>query len=341
MTDYKTILNNLGYKLIDRGSYWQCAAVFRNGDNQTALKIYKDTGVWQDFVEGTKPTPFVALVEKTVGKERAKKLLKNISNLPTIQHKQPSLLKEEKTFPTSSLKKLLPDRAYFESRGISAATQKEYQCGLATGGKLYQRIVFPIFREDGKIHGFSGRKVLQDNDRPKWLHYGKSADWFYPYFSVDGVKEKIEEENRIFLIESIGDSMALFQSGVENNIVAFTNILTPRLISRLSTLDVDLVLSFNNDSGQNRGFDGALSSILKLIDSVDLDKIWFYPPVGGDFGEMKREDIVEWRKNLDFSVEGHKKSIQEILNYAPKAKMAKGLRSKVKKLQQEWNFRYE
>lgn len=339
MTDYKSILTDLGYNLLDRGSYWQCAAVFRNGDNQTALKIYKDTGVWQDFVEGTKPTPFSALVEKSVGKEKAQNLLKNFSQATIIHHK-PSLLKEEKTFPISSLKKLLPDRSYFEGRGISAVTQKAYQCGLATGGKLYQRIVFPIFREDGKIHGFSGRKVLQNNDRPKWLHYGKSADWFYPYYSVEGVQEEIEKEGSAFLIESIGDSMKLFQNKTKNNLTTFSNNIPPRMMARLSNLGVKIILSFNNDSGQNRGFDGALSSFLKLMDVVDFEDIYFYPPSGSDFGEMSDEETKEWRKGVDLTREGHKNCIERLLNYAPKAKLAKGLRSKVSKMKKEWEFRY-
>ena len=32
-------LKNLGYDLIDRGKYWQCNAVYRDGDNKSALQI--------------------------------------------------------------------------------------------------------------------------------------------------------------------------------------------------------------------------------------------------------------------------------------------------------------
>ena len=48
--DIKDTLISLGYKLSDRGKYWQCAAAHRGGDNQTALQIYKDTGIWKDYV---------------------------------------------------------------------------------------------------------------------------------------------------------------------------------------------------------------------------------------------------------------------------------------------------
>ena len=43
----KESLLALGFKLNDRGSYWQTNAIFRNGDNQTAIQIYKDKQ-WMD-----------------------------------------------------------------------------------------------------------------------------------------------------------------------------------------------------------------------------------------------------------------------------------------------------
>ena len=47
---FQEILESLGYKLIDCGDHWRTQALYRNGDNSTALKIYKNTGVWMDFV---------------------------------------------------------------------------------------------------------------------------------------------------------------------------------------------------------------------------------------------------------------------------------------------------
>ena len=63
----KQSLIDLGYKLSDRGAYWQTNAIFRNGDNKTAIQIYKDSGVWKDYVQGSKFSPFQRLVEITLG----------------------------------------------------------------------------------------------------------------------------------------------------------------------------------------------------------------------------------------------------------------------------------
>ena len=56
--DYKQVLEELGYRLKDHGSYWRTSAVYRSGDNSTALQIYKDTGVWKDYVEDSIFLPF-------------------------------------------------------------------------------------------------------------------------------------------------------------------------------------------------------------------------------------------------------------------------------------------
>ena len=63
----KEVLESLGYKLDDRGKYWQTNAMFRDGDNRTAIQIYKDTGVWKDHVQDTKFMKFEVLVKKTLG----------------------------------------------------------------------------------------------------------------------------------------------------------------------------------------------------------------------------------------------------------------------------------
>lgn len=333
MIDYASILRQIGYTLEDRGSYWQTSAIFRNGDNKTSLRIYKDSGVWSDFVEGQKPLPFEILLKKTLKTNDVSAYINGSKTANAIINKKiDKLLKEEKTYPDECLKKLLPDRLYFESRGIPSWVQKEYSCGLATSGKLYQRIVFPIRRGDSKIHGFIGRKVVNNNNSPKWLNFGKTADWFYPYFTVDGVREQIKQENAVFLIESIGDSMSLYRSGVKNNIVCFTNNIQPKLTSRLSNLGTNIVLSLNNDEGQNRGFDGALASLIKLSETVDLERIWFHPPTKIDFGEMNDQEILEWRRKIDFS-SSSKESLQKLLDYAPKAKIAKSLKGRIKKIE--------
>lgn len=331
--NYASVLQSLGYKLTDRGSYWQTRALFRGGDNPTAIRIYKDKGVWCDFVESGKNYPFELLIKRTTGKKDVSEYLQNIHQPIRLERR---LLKEEKTFSNDVLRKLLPDYDYFLKRGVTKEVQQVYQCGLATSGKLYQRIVFPVRRGDKKIHGFSGRKVLEDNDRPNWLHWGQSKDWFYPYFTIPQVEEKIKEEKVVYLVESIGDSMKMFQNGLENNLVAFTNKIGPKMVSKIAALDAEIVIAFNDDSNKegnqkDQGKKGALSSILKLIDVVDLNRIWFVKPTKNDFGEMDWQDFKEFKNNLSFSKENHLTWREEMVEFGEQI-LPEPMKGKLKKL---------
>ena len=63
----RDVLEELGYKLVDCGDSWRTSAIYRGGDNPTAVKVYKNTGVWTDYVfqYPTDPQWFTAVVEAT------------------------------------------------------------------------------------------------------------------------------------------------------------------------------------------------------------------------------------------------------------------------------------
>ena len=141
----------------------------------------------------------------------------------------------------------------------------------------------------------------------------------------------------MFLVESIGDSMAMFQNEVENNLVCFSNKIGPKMISRLANLGVDIVFAFNDDSkkegkAKDQGKRGALISILKLIDIVDLNRIWFVTPNKNDFGDMNSDDFKKWKGDLKFSEEYHLTWRENMVNYSSEANLPKNLELKIKKL---------
>tara|TARA_B100000963_G_scaffold67137_2_gene55278 strand:+ start:61296 stop:62342 length:1047 start_codon:yes stop_codon:yes gene_type:complete len=319
--NYKEVLENLGYRLKDHGSYWRTNAVYRSGDNSTALQIYKDTGVWKDYVEDSSFMPFEALLQKTLNTKdpnAVKHYLKDNGVNIGARIKQKHLLKEEKTYPPNVLQKLLPHHDFYIGKGMSKETLQDFKCGLAMSGKMYQRVIFPIFRKDGRIHGFSGRKVT-DDDRPKWLHMGKSSNWFYPYYNIKRVQESILEKQSVHIVESVGDCLSLYNSGVKNVLVSFGLNISPKFISRLSMLPVSKIfISFNNDhsSSVNRGFEGAIKSVFKLVDSIDFDKIYFSPPEKNDFGEMSAEQIEKYSSEC-YNMK-HSDSMDNIISIAKK-----------------------
>ena len=138
------VLTSLGYTLSDKGSYWQTSAIFRGGDNKTAIQIYKDTGIWKDYVQQTPYMPFEKLLKitlKTNDDSLIKNYIKTDCDFDFERRTSEKKIEMEKTYPESSLSRLLPHYKFYNDRGISTDTLKLFKGGLATEGKMFQRFV--------------------------------------------------------------------------------------------------------------------------------------------------------------------------------------------------------
>lgn len=320
----KEALESIGYNLLDRGKFWHTSAVFRNGDNKTALQIYKDSGVWKDYVSQTGFMPFKKLLElslKTNDESIISQYMEEEDFLVSKSNKSHKI-EMDKIYDENGLKKLLPHFSFYEKKGISTDTLRFFKCGLATAGKMYQRIVFPIYNEYSQIHGFAGRDVSTSvNDKPKWKHIGKKTGWIYPYYiNQEYFSDEIaKNDSSIIIVESIGDMLNLFDKGFKNVLVSFGLDLSPSLICFLVYLcPKNIVLSFNNDKGKevNRGLNASIKSYLKLLSYFDTSKVKICLPTKNDFGEMNQSEIDDWRIKLNKILKNNQK--KQILEFIPK-----------------------
>ena len=308
MNQYRHSLEKLGYPLQDCGNHWRSRAIYRNGKTNTSLIIYKDTGVWKDFGGDNQAKPFTALVKETLRTEDPKALKEYlIDNPDSYQKPKPKeeKIEMEKVYPDSYLDKLLPMKTFYEKRGISAGTQDKFKCGYAGGGKMYRRIVFPIYNLDNQIHGFSGRSVTDGENTPKWKHMGRKTNWIYPHHLSH---KDIEEKEEVILVESIGDCMALYEAGYSNVLMLAGLDISAKMISYLNTFSLkSIIIATNNDNNKDVNT-GALASIKvasKLSTVFDLSLIKINPPLCNDFGEMLECDTAtldnfrQWHERKD------------------------------------------
>lgn len=299
----KDILEDLGYELIDRGSHWRTNALYRNGNNKTSLQVYKDTGIWKDFGEDSEYLPFVELIKKTLGTNNPDILRKyckgTLEELKETVRKESSLLKEEKTYPDNCLNRLLPHYDFYLDKGIKRKSLKDFECGLATNGTFYQRLVFPVRNNKYKIHGFSGRKVTKlNNNDAKWIQKGQKSKWIYPFYNIEQVRKEISKTRTIILVESVGDSLALYDKGIKNSLVTFGLSCSPTLCCFLALMDVNkIVFALNNED--EKGNIASVKNIVKLSKNVDVDKLFWLPPIKSDFGEMDTKDFELYKDKLN------------------------------------------
>lgn len=293
------ILTDLGYKLKDYGKEFRAKPLYRESDNDTVLKIYKDTGHWFDFKENISGD-FNSLIKMTLkleDPEKAKEWLvnKNFAFHQPQQYTKP-LLKSEKKFDTDLLNNLENNNSYWNQRGINTDTLLQFQGGVGKAGKMKNRYVFPIFNTNNNIIGFSGRDIT-NLSKIKWKHLGEKNDFLYPLFLNS---ELIQTQKEIILVESIGDMLSLWQADIKNVLVTFGTTVSLSILNYCLKIDPrKIYISLNNDSNKNNaGNIGAEKALSRLKRYFDDKQLQIALPAKKDFGEMTKEEILQWKTNL-------------------------------------------
>lgn len=296
MEDLEKILVDMGYHLLDRGNEFRAAALYRGGNNPSSLCISKRDGRWYDFKERI-GGGFEELVKITlkVDQQEVNNILKNkniASPITTIKKSIDDI--KTKIFKKDQLDTLLKDHSYWiEKRGVSAQTISVFEGGIASSGKMKNRYVFPIFNKQKQLIGVSGRTYLPDDTRVKWKHIGVKANWLYPLQYNHNI---ITKSRKVILIESIGDMLALWDAGIKNTVVLFGLDCSITILNCLIKLNpTQIKISLNNDES-GAGNNAAVKLKKKLDKYFDFNQSEICLPTKNDFGEMTKEEILDWSK---------------------------------------------
>ena len=303
----KIILQDIGYVLSDHGKEYRTRPLYRDSDNDSVLRIWKNSGQWVDFKENISGSleDLVKITLKLKSIDEAKNWIsaKGIDTSFREDEAAKPTIKQTSTFDRSLLIKLLRDSSYWSNRGISDSTLQPFQGGVATGGKMFNRYVFPVFDSQDNIIGFSGRDIskLSLEGRPKWKHIGDKKEWVFP-LKVN--LKDLKSAKNLILVESIGDMLALRENGINNCVVTFGLNLTPKIIYSLISINPSkIVIAFNNDGSDNgAGNMAAQAAQNKLRDYFDINQIVIKLPQGAnDFADLNLKDknrILEWHKSI-------------------------------------------
>jgi len=291
MTDILSILHEIGYtNLTDCGHEWSTRAIYRDGDNNTAISINKTTGFWFDFVE-RKGGTLAQLVQITLKLPSLSDSAAYLKDLPiSIYNGECTELTETKKFDKTLLLKLIKDNSYWNSRGVSNATLDVFGGGVAVKNRMNGRYVFPIWEGDDLI-GLSGRSITDADIR--WKHLGVKSSWVFPQFT-----QYIKQNNSVLLVESIGDFLQLFDNGIKNVIVLFGVNLSTKIIQHLLKLDVGkIIIATNNDFENNFVGNRAAEDIKEeLLNYFDESQVVIALPPKNDFGMMTSAEILEYKE---------------------------------------------
>lgn len=194
-------------------------------------------------------------------------------------------------------------RSYLVERGLSADTIREFRLGLADargqqlvhqlrkfdadllgksgllskrqdGSGFYDRfrnrLMFPIHNESGKVIGFGGR-ALSDDDKPKYINsegteiYQKS----HVLYNIHRAKAQARKTDCMILVEGYMDVIGVWQAGIANVVASCGTSLTSeqvRLIKRhIAQTDAgagQVIVNFDPDAGGARGAERSIHLLL-------------------------------------------------------------------------------
>lgn len=296
MTEVRDILVDLGYENIhDHGKDYRMRPIYRESNNSTSLQVNKKNGYFTDYSAGIKGS-LTDLIKITLKFDyvQAKQWIskKNINLTKPDTDNRPEI-RQSKIFPMENLEEINPIHDYWVERGVSQETMETFCGGIVTEGRMKGRYVFPIFNASREIIGFTGRDIT-DKSKIKWKHLGNKSFWKYP---LQVNYKVLKEANRVILVESVGDMLALWEAGLKNTMVTFGLDVSLEILNQLLRMDLDkITISFNNDENNNdRGNIAAFKARKKLLKYFDPNQVEIKLPVGyNDFGEMPKEKIESY-----------------------------------------------
>jgi len=295
----REILTSIGYTLSDYGAEFRARPIYRDSDNNTVLRIKKSNGHWIDF-KTNESGNLLELVRLSLNLEsinEAKKYVNEEFPLSEVKTKiiRPKI-SQPRIFSKELLSKLRKDNRYWNARGISDDTLDLFNGGVCSSGRMANRYVFPIFDNRNKLCGVSGRYIYHIKSGykiAKWKHIGDKYSWAYPSHINE---EFIKSKKMVFLVESIGDMLSMWDAGIKNTLVVFGLNISSSILNVLLRFDPErIILSFNNDSNNNfAGNNAAKKAHKNLLKHFDTDQLKIVFPTKNDFGEMTRDEIRFW-----------------------------------------------
>jgi len=160
--------------------------------------------------------------------------------------------------------------------------------------RLTQRVVFPIFNQNGSIIGFGGRTLT--NHPAKYINspQTKLFDKSRVFYGLNLAKKEIYAKEQIIITEGYLDVIMLHQAGFSNAVATLGTALTSSHIPLIKKAQAKVVLAYDGDSaGVAAAFKAA-----KLLISSNLEGSVVLFPQGKDPADMVKEGNLDELKKL-------------------------------------------
>lgn len=151
---------------------------------------------------------------------------------------------------------------YLQGRGYTPEVAKYFQLAFCNWGELIDRVVIPIFNENGKLVSVQGRSI--DDEIPKYKFLDGTGDsaklvlYNYPNAITEARKRKF-----LLVVEGCPSVWRLHQYGLKNVVATMSTSVTDRQIDLLIESGLHICFWFDFDDN-NAGQYGTIKAIRKL-----------------------------------------------------------------------------
>lgn len=193
---------------------------------------------------------------------------------------------------------------YFIDREFSPEILDKYDVGISRkiGGSMTDRIIVPVYDEDFKYIGCSGRSFYEECQKcfsyhkdscqscgksyfSKWKHSNDLGNFLYNFWYA---KPFITTSSTAILVESPGNVWRLEEAGIRNSVAMFGVNFTEAqqlLLDKCGVMDLVLVLD-----GDKAGREGTEEIIEKCGKYYNFKTIEI--PTGKDVADLDKETIL-------------------------------------------------
>ena len=212
-------------------------------------------------------------------------------------------------------------REYFSSRGIGADMCRRYRLGFAPGrgslvahlsqkgftpremtdanvavsrgrglsDRFYDRVMFPIFDEQGRCIAFGGR--IMGAGEPKYLNTAETPVFHKKrnLYGFNWAKEHIVAADEAVVVEGYTDAISCWEAGIGNVVATLGTALTEHHVKTLTRFAKRIVYLFDGDAAGQKAAERAIQFVETgsvdlrcVILPDDLDPADFLRERGGD-----------------------------------------------------------
>ena len=157
--------------------------------------------------------------------------------------------------------------------------------------RFFDRVMFPIFDEQGRCIAFGGRALDKEKTPAKYLntsetpifHKGKNL------YGFNWAKEHIVAEGEVIVVEGYISAMSCWKAGIENIVAVLGTALTEAHVRTLTRFTKKIVYMFDGDAAGQK----AARRAIQFIEKDDIDLRCVTLPGGMDPDDYVRAEGVD------------------------------------------------